>query len=275
MGSQIRDNRLKNQLHEIIFEADTPAGRFFDVALLIFILASVLVVMLESVAPIQERYKSLFIVLEWVFTIFFTIEYVMRLYAVYRPWKYALSIWGIIDLLATLPGYISFFFTGANYLLMVRGLRLLRIFRIFKAAKYLQEGSVIVTALKASRAKISVFLYFVMLSVLIIGSLMYMIEGGVNPSFSSIPRSIYWAIVTLTTVGYGDIHPITEVGQFFAAIVMILGYAIIAVPTGIVSAEMVSIRTHVNTQVCRFCAKGNHADDAIYCKHCGEKLNVD
>ncbi len=268
-------SRLKERIHEIIFEADTPEGKAFDVALLIFILASVIVVMLESVGPLEERYNEIFYFLEWGFTIVFTIEYLLRLYVVYRPWKYAISFFGIVDLLAVLPTYLSLFVYGTQYLLVIRALRLLRVFRIFKLGHFLEEGEVIMKALRASRAKITVFLTFVFLLVIIIGSVMYLVEGGQNDGFSSIPRSVYWTIVTLTTVGYGDITPITELGQFLSAFIMILGYSIIAVPTGIVSAEMVNRKKEVpvSSQACRFCGKEGHDPDAVFCKYCGERLN--
>lgn len=275
-GETSRLNAFREKLHEIIFEADTPAGKAFDVGLLITILASVLAVMLETVPSLYAKYAAFFICLEWGFTIAFTIEYILRLYCVYRPWKYALSTWGIIDLLAILPTYLNIFLGGGNYLIVIRGLRLLRVFRIFKLTKFLKESSILIAALKASRLKITLFLFFVIISVINIGSLMYLIEGGVNPGFSSIPRAIYWAIVTLTTVGYGDISPITGVGQFLAAAVMILGYAVLAVPTGIVSSEIIShhqSRLSTNTQTCRYCARSGHEDDAVYCKYCGEKLD--
>lgn len=266
---------MKEKIHEVIFEADTPAGKAFDVALLILIMASVLVVMLESVQELHERFFGFFYALEWGFTIIFTIEYLLRLYCVYRPAKYAGSFFGIVDLLSILPTYISLFVYGTQYLLVIRALRLFRVFRIFKLGHFLTEGEVIVRALKASRAKITVFLTFVLLLVLIIGSVMYLVEGGQNEGFSSIPRSIYWTIVTLTTVGYGDITPATELGQFLSAFIMILGYGIIAVPTGIVSAEMVAGRQRParNTQSCRYCGREGHADDAVYCMYCGAKLN--
>jgi voltage-gated potassium channel len=272
-----RDPR-RERLHEIIFEADTPAGRIFDILLLVLILLSIITVMLESSEHWASRYGDLFTYLEWSFTILFTIEYFLRIYSVYRPSQYMTSFFGIIDLLAILPTYISFLFAGTQYLLVVRGLRLLRVFRIFKLGHFLKESKIIVEALRASRAKIIVFLFFVSVLVIIIGSVMYLIEGTVdNPGFSSIPRAIYWAIVTLTTVGYGDITPQTGVGQFFSAIVMILGYAIIAVPTGIVTGEMIrkaSQRTEApNTQACRFCGREGHDSDALYCKYCGEQLN--
>lgn len=267
---------LKEKIHEIIFEADTPVGKLFDVILLVLISASVLVVMLESVNYINVEYKEVFLVLEWCFTILFTVEYLLRLYSVYRPMRYATSFFGVIDLLAILPAYLSLFITAsAQSLLVIRAFRLIRIFRIFKLGHFLTEGNTILRALRASRIKISVFLMFVTLLVIIIGSVMYLLEGGEGSGFSSIPRSIYWAIVTLTTVGYGDITPSTEVGQFLSAVVMILGYAIIAVPTGIVSAEMVRGNEVVepNTQACRFCGAEGHKDSAVYCWKCGELLN--
>jgi len=268
----------KEKIHEIIFEADTPMGKWFDIILIFLIIASVVVVMLESVDSYDANYHKFFDILEWGFTIFFTIEYVLRLYCVYRPWKYALSFYGIIDLLAILPSYLSFFIVGSESLMVIRAIRLLRIFRIFKLANYSKEGRFIMAALKASRRKVFVFLMFILLLVVIFGSVMYLIEGNVKDSkFDSIPRSIYWAIVTLTTVGYGDISPSTSLGQFLAAMVMMLGYAVIAVPTGIVTAEFANAngkdnKDH-NTQVCRFCAEDDHDDDAKFCKTCGEILN--
>ncbi|TXB62177.1 ion transporter [Phaeodactylibacter luteus] len=265
----------RERLHEIIFEADTPAGKVFDVLLLIFIAASVITVMLESIEPLQAEYAQLFTLVEWGFTLVFTAEYLLRLYCVYRPLKYAASFFGVIDLLAILPSYLALILPASQYFLIIRAFRLIRIFRVFKLGHFLKEGEVIVQALKASRAKIIVFLTFVSLLVLIIGALMYLIEGGSNPGFSSIPRSVYWAIVTLTTVGYGDITPTTDVGRFISGAVMILGYAIIAVPTGIVSAEFVSeyYGQKVSTQNCRYCGREGHEHDAIYCKYCGEQLN--
>ena len=274
-NSKIKRNPLKERIHEIIFEADTPIGKTFDIMLLIFISASVLAVMLESVDFIQIRFRQGFFILEWIFTIFFTIEYILRLYCVYRPWKYATSFFGIIDLLAIIPTYLSLIFIGSHYFLVIRALRLLRIFRIFKLGHFMKEGYIIMIALKQSRAKITVFLTFVILIVVLIGSIMYLVEGGSNDTFSSIPRSIYWAIVTLTTVGYGDITPQTDFGQFLSAFVMIMGYAILAVPTGIVSAELIrgAKQEQHNTQACRYCGHEGHDDDATYCKYCGEILN--
>lgn len=273
-------NPRKEKIHEVIFEADTPMGKAFDIILMVIILLSVIVVMLESVNSYEARFGRLFLILEWAFTIFFTIEYALRLYCVYNPKKYALSFFGIIDLLAIIPTYLSLIITGTQYLIVIRALRLLRIFRIFKLVKFLDEGNVIVRALIASRAKILVFMLFILLLVTILGSIMYLIEGDYNEKFDSIPRSVYWAIVTLTTVGYGDISPSTSFGQFVAAFVMLLGYAVIAVPTGIVSAEIArtargsankTLKT--NTQACRYCSREGHADDAVHCKYCGELLN--
>jgi len=268
----------REKLHEVIFEADTKAGKRFDVILLFAILASVIIVILESVPAYHEKYGDIFIALEWIFTLFFTVEYALRLYVVYRPIKYATSFFGIIDLMSILPTYLSLLFAGSQSLMIVRGLRLLRVFRIFKLANFLVEGQIIVAALKASRAKISVFVIFILIMVSIFGSIMYLVEGSQNEQFDSIPRSIYWAIVTLTTVGYGDISPITSFGQFIAAIIMISGYAIIAVPTGIVTAEVMQATGRkkgqkVTTQTCRYCCEEGHDDDAVHCKYCGEKLN--
>lgn len=271
------DRRRRDRIHEIVFEADTPTGKWFDIGLLVLIVLSVLVVMLESSQEWYEAYGELFRVLEWIFTIVFTLEYLLRLYVTVRPMNYALSFYGVIDLVAILPSYLSYFLVGSQYFVVIRVLRLLRIFRIFKLGKFLSEGNQLRHALIASRNKITVFLFTITLLIVVIGSLMYLIEGGVeNTGFSSIPKSIYWAIVTLTTVGYGDITPQTSVGQFLSAAVMILGYAIIAVPTGIVTSEIMgnnkSNKYH-NTQVCRYCAREGHDDDAVYCKHCGARLN--
>lgn len=270
-------NPRKEKIHEIIFEADTPAGKAFDILLMVIILLSVFVVMLESIERLANQYGKIFFVLEWIFTIFFTIEYSLRLYCTYKPIKYATSFYGIIDLLAIIPTYLSLFIVGTQYLIVIRALRLLRIFRIFKLVKFLNGGNIIIRSIIKSRAKILVFMLFILLLVTILGSIMYLVEADYNEKFDSIPRSIYWAIVTLTTVGYGDISPTTELGQFIAAFVMLLGYAVLAVPTGIVSAELVSEankkQISTNTQACRYCSREGHDDDAIHCKYCGEILN--
>jgi voltage-gated potassium channel len=261
----------RHRLHEIIFEAETPAGRAFDITLSWLIGLSVLVVMLESVKGIRENYGFPLYLAEWIFTIVFTIEYVLRLTAVKRPLRYALSFYGIIDLLAILPTYLSLLVPGTQYLLTIRILRLLRIFRILKMTEYITEGRVITTALKASRRKISVFLLAVLSIVTVIGSMMYVIEGEEH-GYTDIPTSIYWAIVTITTVGYGDLSPQTPLGKALASFLMITGYAIIAVPTGIVTAEFSKAVKSVSTQVCPECHAEGHDVDAVYCKFCSTKL---
>ena len=263
---------VKEKLHEIIFEADTKTGKLFDLLLIISILLSVLAVMLDSVASIRVNYGELLIVAEWFFTILFTLEYLLRLYSVDRPIHYAISFYGIIDFLAIIPTYLSVILPGSQFFLVIRILRVLRIFRVLKLAKYVRQAQHLMDAMRASRRKITVFLFAVLTLVVIFGSLIYMIEGEEH-GFNSIPRSIYWAIVTLTTVGYGDISPQTGLGQALAAVIMILGYGIIAVPTGIVSAELVqTYKQNLNTQACQSCNATNHDDDAKYCKYCGVKL---
>jgi len=275
--SKSKNKTLKDSLHEIIFEADTFSGKLFDIILLILIALSIVVVMLESVQSFDLHYHQIFIIIEWSLTILFTIEYFFRIYSVHRPLKYMTSFFGIVDLLAILPTFLSLIFVGTQYLLVIRALRLLRMFRIFKLGNHVSQGKIITKSIKASIPKITVFLYFVILVVIIFGSIIYLIEGKTNQNFDNIPRSVYWAIVTLTTVGYGDIAPVTPLGQFLASIVMILGYAVIAVPTGIVSAEIVQntkIKGHIShTQSCRFCGKEGHDNDAEFCKYCGQKLN--
>ncbi len=270
------DEARRNRVHEVIFEADTPAGKVFDVLLLVAIVLSVLVVMLESMQGWSASMKQLFITLEWVFTALFSVEYALRLYATLKPLRYATSFYGVIDLLSILPTFLSLIFSGSQYFTLIRALRLLRIFRIFKLSKYLRESNMLRKALVASSSKIFIFLFVVIIIVLIIGTLMYFIEAAQNPGFSSIPAGVYWAVVTLTTVGYGDITPLTSLGKFISVIVMILGYGIIAVPTGIVTNELLtgSKRMPSNTQVCRHCTYEGHDDDAVYCKYCGEKLNL-
>jgi len=273
--SNQKKSSWKNTLHEIIYEADTRAGKFFDVILLIAILASVLLVMLESVDSFDKKYHSFLDISEWIITILFSLEYIVRIITIKKPLKYVFSFYGIIDLLSTLPKYLSLFFIGSHHLAALRALRLLRIFRVLKLARYVGASNNLMKALHASKAKISVFLFFVFILCIILGTVMYMVEGEEN-GFTSIPRSVYWAIVTLTTVGYGDIAPHTPLGQFIASIIMILGYGIIAIPTGIVTSEMSksnqgSIDT--NTQSCKYCAAENHKDGAQFCYNCGNKLN--
>ncbi len=259
-------------MHEVIFGADTPAGKLFDVLLIISIIVSVILVMLDSVSYIRQHHGKLLFVGEWFFTILFTVEYVLRLYSVGRPLAYATSFFGLVDLLAILPSYLSIFFPGTHYLLVIRVLRVLRIFRVLKLAQYLGEVNILSRALLASRRKITVFLFTVLTLVIIFGSLMYLIEDAAN-GFTSIPRSIYWAIVTLTTVGYGDISPQTDLGQAVSAIIMIIGYGIIAVPTGIVTVELTqAYKKGISAQSCRQCSAEGHDLDAKFCKHCGAEL---
>lgn len=259
-------------LHEVIFEADTPAGKGFDILLIISILVSVAAVMLDSIAEIQVNFGRLLYGIEWFFTILFTVEYVLRLLSVERPLKYAVSFYGVVDLLAIIPTYISMMLPGSQYFLLIRILRILRIFRILKLVPYLGEAQLLIRALRASGRKIAVFLFTVLTLVVIFGALMYIIEGGEN-GFTSIPRGIYWAIVTMTTVGYGDIAPQTGIGQALASMVMILGYGIIAVPTGIVTVEMTqTFKGKVSTQSCPACSAEGHDADAGYCKFCGAAL---
>ena len=279
-----QNKNWKTKLHEIIYEADTPAGKLFDVVLLVVILASIVLVMLESVNSIDTKYHDILNISEWVITILFTVEYIARLITVKKPLKYVTSFYGIIDLLSTIPKYISLLFGGVHALAALRALRLLRVFRILKLARYLGASNNLITALKASRAKISVFLFAVIILSIILGTIMYMVEGEEN-GFSNIPKSVYWCIVTLTTVGYGDIAPQTPLGQFIASIVMILGYGIIAVPTGIVSAEYTMQRkeekengidnVHLNSQSCANCMTENHKDGSEFCHKCGHELHHD
>ena len=267
-------NPTRELIHEVIFEADTPFGKLFDILLLIFILGSVIVVMLESMERINQKARDLFVILEWIFTIFFTIEYILRLYGTYKPIKYATSAFGIIDLLSILPTYLSLIITGTQSLMVIRALRLLRVFRVFKLGSYMRHGQMIMLSLQRSIPKITVFFLFVLVLVTIIGSLMYLIESEGNSGFKDIPTAIYWAIVTLTTVGYGDITPQTGIGKMFSAVVMMLGYCIIAIPTGIIAVDLFSEKNKqdISTQVCRYCADGDHSFEAIYCKSCGEIL---
>ncbi len=276
------------KLHDIIYEADTPAGKLFDVVLLVLILASILLVMLESVEYIDLQYHDALYVGEWIITVFFSIEYILRVITVKKPFKYIFSFYGIIDFLSTIPMYISFIFAGSHALITLRALRLLRVFRILKLARYLGASNQLRDSIIASRVKIFVFLFAVLVTSIIFGTIMYLVEGEEN-GFTNIPKSVYWCIVTLTTVGFGDIAPQTALGQFITTIIMILGYGIIAVPTGIVSAEYsknmkkdddtigkvppTPKALHLNTKQCSNCLKNNHDDDAEFCKSCGSDLN--
>ena len=262
----------KEGLHEIIFEADTKKGKLFDIILLIAIIISVLGVILSSVESIDKKIGNLLTFIEWIFTLLFTVEYFLRIYSIKNSFKYIFSFMGIIDFLSIIPTYLVFLYPPIHVFVDIRAIRLIRIFRIFKLSRYLRGANVMQIALKSSRPKIIVFLLSVILIVIILGTLMYIVEGQKN-GFENIPKSIYWSVVTLTTVGYGNVVPVTTVGKFLASIIMILGYGIIAVPTGIVSAAIAKSVTKVTTQVCRSCSKEGHDSNAKYCKFCGFKLN--
>jgi voltage-gated potassium channel len=262
----------RSRLYEIIFEADTRAGKAFDVALLVAIVLSVIAVMLESVAEIRLRYGALLYAMEWFFTILFSIEYILRLVSVRRPLRYALSFFGMVDFLAVIPTYLGVVLSGAQTLLILRVFRLLRVFRVFKLTRFIGEAHLLKEALSASRYKITVFILTVLSVVVTVGATMYLVEGPAS-GFTSIPRAIYWAIVTMTTVGYGDIAPQTVPGQAIAALLMVLGYGIIAVPTGIVTAELTqAYRKQQSPETCPGCGRQGHDDDAVHCKICGIKL---
>lgn len=272
MRGGVRGPTIRQRLYRIIFEHDTRAGRAFDIGLLIAILLSVLAVMLDSVASIAARFGPELKAIEWFFTVLFTVEYILRLYSAERPARYVRSFFGIVDFLAIAPTYASLFFPTGRFLLTIRILRVLRVFRVLKLVHFLGEASVLGRALRASRHKIGVFLLTVLAIVVIVGSLMYVIEGP-KSGFTSIPLSIYWAIVTMTTVGYGDIAPQTPLGQTLAALLMITGFGIIAVPTGIVTVALgQAARSARPRRTCAVCRRGGHAADAAYCKHCGAEL---
>ena len=268
--------RIRKKLYTIIYEADTPAGKWFDIGLLLLILISVIIVMLETVQSIHQAYGAYFDIAEWIITILFTIEYLLRVWTIEKPKAYIFSFYGIIDFLSTIPKYLAIFFAGANILMALRALRLLRVFRILKLSPFVGESQNLIKSLKASKAKILVFLTAVLILTIILGTVMYLVEYGKGSGFDNIPKSMYWAIVTLTTVGYGDIAPVTPLGQFIASIIMILGYGILAVPTGIVSAEysrQKDKKIHHNTQVCPHCHASGHPDEAKFCYACGLSLN--
>ena len=272
-GPTGRQAPWREKLRVVIFEADTPSGKAFDVALLITIVVSVGLVMAESVAPVRERYGRELDAAEWFFTILFTVEYGLRLLSVPHPAGYARSFFGIVDVLAIAPTYLSILIPGAESLIVIRGLRLLRVFRVFKLGRFLGEASLLSRALLASRHKVIVFLGTVVILVIILGAAMYLIEGEEN-GFTSIPLSVYWAIVTMTTVGYGDVAPQTLAGKTLAAIVMILGYSIIAVPTGIFTAEILetAMGGKLSTRCCPECMGEGHVASARYCKDCGASM---
>jgi voltage-gated potassium channel len=263
----------RDKLYEIIFEADTREGKLFDVGLIILIFISIVLVMVDSLKTIDEMYHRYLKIAEWIVTVLFTVEYGLRIYLVDKPVKYMLSFYGIIDLLAILPTYLGLVVAGGQSLIVIRAFRLLRVFRILKLTRYTRAGRFLIIAMHRSREKIFIFLFAVITIVIIFGTIMYLVEGE-NNGFTSIPVSIYWAIVTLTTVGYGDISPVTGLGQFLASLIMIIGYAIIAVPTGIVTSEMMHHKFSENTQVCSNCMNERHDDDALFCKKCGHPLDL-
>ena len=276
MSKSNHSGNWRKKIHDIIYEADTSSGKLFDVILLVVILISILLVMLESVESIESEYAAILNISEWVITILFSIEYILRIISVKKPRTYIFSFYGIIDLLSTIPKYLSLFVLGTHSLIAIRALRLLRVFRILKLTRFIGESANFGKALKRSRPKIAVFLSFVIVLCVILGTVMYLVESEQDSGFTSIPRSVYWAIVTLTTVGYGDIAPITALGQFIASLIMILGYGIIAVPTGIVSSEMTKKEEELipnNTQVCSNCNETYHQDDAEFCHKCGYKIH--
>ena len=264
----------KERLHEIIYEADTKEGKLFDVVLLITIIASIILVMLESVESIDLKYHTYLDISEWIITILFSIEYILRTISIKKPLKYIFSLYGLIDLLSTIPKYLSLIFIGSHHLVALRALRLLRVFRILKLTRYVGASNNLIIALRASKAKIAVFLFFMVIVCIILGTVMYMVEGEEN-GFTSIPRSVYWAIVTLTTVGFGDIAPQTPLGQLIASVIMILGYGVIAIPTGIVSSEISKSSKNIddNTQSCPNCLKEEHKNNSDFCYNCGHLLN--
>lgn len=273
MEEDRRTESLRQRVYVAIFEAETRAGKAFDVCLLVAIVLSVVAVMLESVESIQSIHGAALRRLEWTLTALFTVEYAIRLSVVGNPFRYARSFFGVVDLLAILPSYMSIIVPGSQSLLTIRALRLLRVFRVFKLARYLGQANMLMTALQSSGRKVVIFLGTVLILVLILGSAMYLIEWG-NAGFTSIPESVYWAIVTVTTVGYGDIAPVTPMGKTLAAAAMIMGYSIIAVPTGIVTAEIMAATRESSTRVCPNCLAVGHEGGASYCKACGSALHA-
>jgi voltage-gated potassium channel len=269
----VTKSEWRSKVFKIIYHADTPAGKWFDILLIIFIVLSVLTIILDSVIELHIAYGQIFFVLEWFFTIIFTLEYILRLISIKSPIRYVFSFFGIVDILSILPTYLSLFFVGAQQLLVIRILRILRVFRILKLVQYTHQAQILTNAIKNSRHKILVFFFFIATVLVIFGSLMYLIEGAEN-GFTSIPHGIYWAVVTLTTVGYGDIAPHTVLGRFVASFIMLTGYSIIAVPTGIFAAELnkESKRNRKLSRLCQTCNLRGHTKSAIYCRRCGEEL---
>jgi len=266
-----KNDLLRKKIYIIIFRSDTPAGRSFDLALLFLILLSILSVALESVSEFRRNYLGYIHFVEWTCTLLFTAEYLLRIYVISKPKQYIFSFYGLVDLIAFLPTYLSFFLAGTQFLVVVRAFRLLRVFRILKLSRFLSEGNILKQALQNSMHKIVVFLATVLTLVTVMGTIMYLIEGPEN-GFESIPVSIYWAIVTITTVGYGDVSPQSPLGQFFASILMIMGYGIIAVPTGIVSVEMAKA-TELAKRRCPACKAPLSDSEAKFCAYCGINIS--
>lgn len=275
MEDQKTDKDWRYKLHAIIYGTHTRAGKIFDIVLLVVIVYSIIVVMLESLPRFDEKYHAFLNISEWVVTILFTIEYILRLVCIKKPWKYVFSFFGIVDFLSTIPKYLSFFLVGSQYITAFRALRLLRVFRILKLVRFVGESNNLIRALRASRTKIFIFVFFVLVISVLLGTTMYLIEGPEH-GFNSIPHSVYWTIVTLTTVGYGDISPETGFGQIIATLIMIIGYGIIAVPTGIVSAEYASSKKELKNvdegRCCQNCGAEIMRSDAHFCRVCGYKL---
>ena len=277
MIHDVPDKDWKVKIHETIYGTHTPAGKMFDIVLLVVILYSVLIVMLESVPSIDEEYHTFLNVSEWIVTILFTIEYILRIICISNPRKYIFSFFGVVDFLSTIPKYLSFFVVGSQYITAFRALRLLRVFRILKLVRFVGESNNLIRALRASRTRISIFVFFILILAVLLGTVMYLVEGPEH-GFTSIPQGVYWTIVTITTVGYGDISPETPLGQLLATLIMIIGYGVIAVPTGIVSAEFVSqkkVKNEEELPSCPECATRIYRADAIYCRSCGFKLDED
>ena len=268
----------KHKIHEVIYGTHTPAGKLFDILLLIVILYSIVVIMLESIPWFDKKYHRFLNISEWIVTILFSIEYILRIISINRPKKYIFSFFGIVDFLSTIPKYLSLILVGSQYLTVFRALRLLRIFRILRLVRFVGESNNLIKALKAARTKIFVFVFFVIVVSVLLGTVMYLVEGPTN-GFTSIPHSVYWTIVTLTTVGYGDISPQTPLGQFIATLIMIIGYGVIAVPTGIVSAEYaagITNKKNMDTdRNCPECGTEIMRIDAHYCRQCGHRLSDD
>ena len=272
MKNSVYQKGWRVRMYNIIFKADSFYGKLFDIILLVIILLSVGVVFIESIPRFNERYSNQLFRIEWLFTILFLAEYILRIICSPKPKKYILSFFGIVDLLAILPSFVAIAFPAVQPLLIIRAVRLLRVYRVLKLYQFIYEGNALLIALRNSFRKIFIFMVFIMILVLLLGSLMYVVEGAEN-GFNSIPLSIYWAVITLTTVGYGDIVPLTDLGKFISTFIMLLGYSILAIPTGIVSAEITKRSARqTKTKICPHCKESEHQKDAIYCKTCGTQL---